>query len=176
MPELDWHSLVINEIEYRKQKWGTKFLKINPNNPNFYETDGTVIAPTPFFRYDVIKNCAIDKRCKNCHKLFGTPKTKRSGFDFTNSRCQHCNANLDGKVISKPRDTPRVIKEYSYKQNSEVDSLLTQIINDNINIAEDAKTNPKAIGRLVGLAKKILPQISGGELNARLSDLVKELQ
>jgi hypothetical protein len=176
MSEVDWHALVVEEMEYRKQKWGTKVLKINPTNPNFYETDGTVIAPTPFFRFGMIKNCAIDKRCKNCHKLFGLPKTRLSGFDFTNSRCQHCNANLNGKVISKPRDIPRVVKEYFYEQNSEVDNLLTKILNDNTDITEDAKTNPKAIGRLVGLAKKVLPQINGGELNARLSDLIEELQ
>lgn len=109
--------------------------------------------------------------------MFGTPEIVDGRLDLRKSRCINCGADLFGKRSATPkRTTPREIKTIQIQESSEITSILKKIMEDNSKVVDDCCHNPKAIGRLIGAAKKQLPNVSGQELGLRFEDLLKEIR
>ena len=125
------------------------------------------LVPCPT-KEQVMTQAALTYKCKNCDKLFGPLK----GEIWSEQRCQHCDADIEGKVYPKKREEPRIVKQYDFEPDERIDSILRSLIADHPQVIKDYAKNPGSIGKLVGLAKRQM-SISPGEIKSRLERLGK---
>lgn len=74
-------------------------------------------------REQVFAEAARRFLCKNCGELFGPLDLARQ---FRDARCQHCDADIEGKVYPKRRETERNLTFDT--RDSPVDAILQVVL------------------------------------------------
>jgi DNA-directed RNA polymerase subunit RPC12/RpoP len=146
---------------------------VHPNNEDILISSNKFWTLSPKGRQKFWSHHEKLFSCKKCGKNFGVIKKDNGQVNLRDSVCQHCGANVLGKVYPQKRTEERVIKECIVEDNMELDSVLNKLIGDNQKIVEDFRSNEKAIGRLVDLSKKLFSEVDGKELQLRLIRLIK---
>ena len=109
--------------------------------------------------------------CPNCKKYWKVIFDKGT---LREQRCSHCNADMEGKVYPKKRETPKEVKIVLITENAELDILVSKVLTDNPKVVADYKAGKKqSVGFLVGCVLKQM-KANPAEVKARLEKALNE--
>ena len=122
-------------------------------------------------RYLNENDCSIESYPISAEQL-GKLLAKIAAGDFDNSRGK----DVLAEMISSGKDLDTVIDKLGIKavDSSEIDALCQQLIDENPNVvAQLLEGKDKAIGALIGKAKKLNPNVSPGTVKEKIMKMIR---